>query len=99
MILMYLSIGTTKETFGLAAGIYMFLDFFIGGTLEIFGISLNPQGFAILALPFMLFETNSNIKCQNDCPSGYEKSTDSHRTDHHVRVLRTEDASGETHRK
>lgn len=62
IILMYLSIGTTKEIFGLAAGIYMFLDFFIGGTLEIFGISLNPQGFAILALPFMLFETNSNIK-------------------------------------
>ncbi len=62
ILVMYMFIGNSKEKFGIAVGIFLTLGFITENFITENGISFHPQGFAVLALPFMLFETNSNIK-------------------------------------
>lgn len=59
---MYFLISGTKANFGIAVGIFLLLGFISDNFISETGITLHPQGFAVLALPFMLFETKSNIK-------------------------------------
>ena len=61
ILIMYFFIGKSKEKFGTAVGIFLLLGFISGNFITETGITLHPQGFAVFVLPFMLFETNSNI--------------------------------------
>ena len=62
ILIMYCFIGNSKEKFGITVGIFLLLGFITENFITENGIYLHPQGFAVLALPFMLFETNPNIK-------------------------------------
>lgn len=62
MVLMYVLCQKSADAFGLVIGIYLLASFMDTPNCVFMGISLNAQGFAVLALPLMLANTKSKIK-------------------------------------
>lgn len=62
MVLMYFFCQKDAEAFGIVIGLYLAASFLDTPNYSLLGISLNAQGFAILALPFMLVNTKSGVK-------------------------------------
>lgn len=62
MVLMYFLCRREPEIFGTVIGIYLLIMFLDTPNTALMGISLNAQGFAVLALPFMLINTKSGVK-------------------------------------
>lgn len=62
MVLMYFLCRRETEIFGTVIGIYLLIMFLDTPNIALMGISLNAQGFAVLALPFMLINTKSGVK-------------------------------------
>ena len=62
MVLMYFLCRREPEIFGTVIGIYLLIMFLDTPNIALMGISLNAQGFAVLALPFMLINTKSGVK-------------------------------------
>ena len=62
MVLIYVLCQKSADAFGLVIGIYLLASFMDTPNCVFMGISLNAQGFAVLALPLMLANTKSKIK-------------------------------------
>ncbi len=62
MVLMYFLCQRDAEVFGIVIGLYLAASFLDTPNYSLLGISLNAQGFAVLALPFMLMNTKSGVK-------------------------------------
>ncbi len=63
IILMYSFCRCSRTVFGFAAAVFLVLPFIINdGFYSFFGLIVDPQGFAVLALPFILINTNTGIK-------------------------------------
>lgn len=62
MVLMYFLCRREPEIFGTVIGIYLLIMFLDTPNIAFMGISLNAQGFAVLALPLMLINTKSGVK-------------------------------------
>lgn len=71
MVLMYVFCQKDAESFGLIIGIYLMASFLDTPNYTFMGISLNAQGFAVLALPLLLINTKSGIKIPRSLGYGF----------------------------
>ena len=63
IIVIYSFFKSSRDSFGIIVGIFLFAPFIVGNRFYNFlGFNIDPQGFAILALPLMLMRTNAKIK-------------------------------------
>lgn len=62
ILLMYIFCTKDAEIFGVVIGIALCIAFFDTPNYTFMGISLDAQGFGVLALPFMLMHTKSGVK-------------------------------------
>ena len=72
IIVMYIFCRTTKGSFGIIVGLFLISPLILNdGFYTIFGVTVDPQGFAVLALPLMLINTHTRIKIPRPVNYGF----------------------------
>lgn len=63
IVFMYAFSKSSRADLGIVIAVFLLLPFWVGkGFYNFFGFNIDPQGFAVLALPLILAKTHTNIK-------------------------------------
>lgn len=72
MAVIYIFCRTDRSSFCIGAGLFLLSPFILNeGFYTILGVTVDPQGFAVLALPLMLVKTNTKIKIPRPVNYGF----------------------------